>query len=198
MNILKRWDINVDDLTKIIDDNPSLRGMLLGYVAAFRVHSFLVQNPHVTELRKDDDHDRRHKGDRTLIYKGTEFRIEIKSLQTNLVRTLDDGTLKGQVQCDASDRRNVVLPSGKTVNTTCLVIDEFDILAVNLFQFRGKWEFAFALNKDLPRTQSDKYTKSQRCYLLKTLIPISWPLQPPFVSDPFTLMDKLILERGCS
>jgi len=32
-SILQRWSITADELTAAIDANPSLRGMLLGYVA---------------------------------------------------------------------------------------------------------------------------------------------------------------------
>ncbi len=60
-------------------------------------------------------------------------------------------------QCDASDKRLVKLPSGQEIETTCLVVGGFDLLAVNIFQFANQWKFAFAKNADLPRTTSRKY-----------------------------------------
>ena len=33
MTILDEWEITAEELTEPLDENPSLRGMLLGYVA---------------------------------------------------------------------------------------------------------------------------------------------------------------------
>jgi hypothetical protein len=78
------------------------------------------------------------------------------------------------------------------------VVGEFDILAINLFQFREQWDFAFILNRDLPRSNYKKYTEEQRKYLLATLVPVTWPIQEPFTLNPFDLMDKLIEEQTIS
>ncbi len=101
----------------------------------------------------------------------------------------------GAVQCDASDKRRVILPDGTQMETTLLVIGEFDILAAGLFAFREEWDFGFALNSDLPRSTHKGYTPEARRYLLKSLVPVTWPLRPPFVRDPFSLLDRLVRER---
>ena len=81
------------------------------------------------------------------------------------------------------------------VLTTCLLKGEFDILAAGLFGFRGHWDFGFALNRDLPTTTHKDYPAAIRDKLLKSLIPVTWPLQAPFVSDPFQLLDLLVSEQ---
>jgi hypothetical protein len=43
--------------------------------------------------------------------------------------------------------------------TTNLVVGGFDLLAINLFEFGAEWRFAFAKNRDLPRSTFRKYTK---------------------------------------
>ena len=192
--ILARWSLTAQDLTKIIDDNPSLRGFLFGYVGEFKLRHYLSSDPRVTDLRKYDDHDRTNKNDLCVTYRGHQFTFEVKSLQSLSVKLRDEQYV-GVFQCDASDRREVQLPNGERVNTTNLVVDEFDIVAVNLFQFRKEWAFGFAHNRNLPRTTSKKYPLEQRQYLLKSSIGITWPLQEPFVSDPFTLLDQLLQER---
>jgi hypothetical protein len=106
-----------------------------------------------------------------------------------------DAQFRGNVQCDASDNREITLPNGHRVKTTNLKVGEFDILAMGLFAFREQWDFGFMLNRDLPRTESKKYSPDDRPYLLKTLIPVSWPLPSVCVSDPFTLLDRLVEER---
>jgi hypothetical protein len=193
-NILERWEISVDELTQIVDENPSLRGFMIGYVSEFKVKQMFFTDPRLTETRKYDDHDRTKKGDLSFFYKGVEIRVESKSLQSTMVKH-QNGIWKGTFQCDASDRRKVTLPNGNTVETTCLLVGEFDLVAVNLFAFGDQWRFAFAKNGDLPRTTYKKYKEEDRQYLLSSSMKITWPLQPPFVEDPFILLDEIVKEK---
>jgi len=189
--ILERWEITASELTEVVDANPSLRGIMLGYLAEVKLREMWFARPEVAKSYKYDDHDRRKKGDLVIVYKGRKFVIEAKSLQTNTVKN-KAGVWCGKVQCDASDRRSVELPNGKNIETTCLLVGQFDLLAVNLFAFENKWRFIFAKNSDLPRSRYRKYTKSQKEYLLATLIDVTWPPRPPFRDEPFTLLDELL------
>lgn len=194
--ILDRWTITADELTVAIDENPSLRGMLLGYVAEYKLRTmWFAGRAEVTHYVKHDDHNRKKKGDLVVTYKGQTFTVESKSLQTNSVRTVGDIKV-GTAQCDASDKRTLTFPDGTTLATTCLLAGEFDILAVNLFAFGHDWRFAFAKNRDLPRSTHKKYTPEQRSQLLASLVPVTWPPRPPFRDEPYTLMDELITHRG--
>lgn len=226
-SILTEWGISERYLSDVVNDNPSVKGMIVGYVAERKLRDLLGNDSRISGLRKDDDHDRTKKGDVAFTYRGQEFKVESKALQAtkmfvydsetdkwqkniyrrngqntrnplyDIVRGRDiaNSSYRGEVQCDASDRREVVLPNGMRVNTTNLVVDEFDLLAAGLFAFRNRWDFAFCLNRDLPRTQSIKYPDATHQFLLKTLVPVSWPIVSPFVSDPFILLDKLVAER---
>ena len=124
-------------------------------------------------------------------YKSRPFKVECKSLQTNSIRRVGE-MFTGKAQCDASDRRTVTFGDGTTLDTTCLLVGEFDLLAVNLFAFEDKWRFIFAKNADLPRSRFKGYTEEQRSQLLASLVPVSWPPQPPFRDDPFGLMDEML------
>lgn len=192
--ILDRWELTHEEFTHLIDTNPSLRGVTLGYIAEHKFHQMFLNNPLITHARKEDDHNRKRKGDRTFDYKGHSFIVEVKSLQTNLVKRFGD-TRQGKSQVDASDRRKVTFKDGSVLETTCLLRGEFDILAVNCYAFDNYWRFAFALNRDLPKNTFRKYTPAQQDALLPTLIPVTWPLQAPFVADPFVLLDRLVWER---
>jgi hypothetical protein len=75
-----------------------------------------------------------------------------------------------------------------------LVVGQFDLVAVNLFDFGEQWRFAFAKNVDLPRSPSKTYTPEQRKYLLQTTPKITWPLQAPFRDEPFSLLDEMLSE----
>lgn len=227
-SILAEWGISEKYLSDVVNDNPSVKGMIVGYIAERKLRDLLGSDSRVSGLRKDDDHDRTKKGDVAFTYKGHEFKVESKALQTtkmfvydehardwikNIVRRagkntenpayhtvrsrdVDGSKYRGEVQCDASDKRQVTLPNGLSVSTTSLVVGEFDILAAGLFAFRGQWDFAFCLNSDLPRTSSPKYPEEAHPYLLKTAVPVSWPIERPFVHDPFILLDKLVAKKG--
>jgi len=134
-SILKRWDTTVEELTQVVDQNPSLRGMILGYLAELKLEKLWLRHEEISDVSKHDDHDRKKKGDRVVIYKGKEFIFESKSLQTNTIRRTEEGWV-GKAQVDASDRREVLLPDGTGVNTTCLLRNEFHILAVRAVYVR--------------------------------------------------------------
>ena len=170
MNILEYWSISVDEISKAILENGSLRGMVFGYVAEIKLRKLLASHADVTSHTKDDDHDRSKKGDLRITYKGHEFKIESKSLQTARNKTLEDGTYAGYSQVDASDRRTVTLPDDSQLQTTNLLVGEFDILSVNCFTFCNQWNFAFARNHDLPRSTFRKYSEVQREHLLATTL----------------------------
>lgn len=235
--ILDMFGVSLEYLTEVVVANPSLRGIIIGYVAERKLWDWFASDGRVTSIRKDDDHDRDSKGDLVVTYKGFDFRIEVKSLQTNSIRIFDtdagewvkkvvqeaagkpldakkrqrrkwiesedfkvlwrkgpdDAQYQGGVQCYASDRREIMV-AGQMVNTTNLLIGEFDILATGLFAFREKWDFGFILNRDLPRSTSGKYPEAIRQQLIKTMIPVAWPLADNFVADPFILLDKLVVE----
>lgn len=195
MGVLERWKVTPEELNEIIAASPSLRGFLFGYVSEYKLKKMWFSDPRISKLIKYNNHDREKKGDLSFEYKGFEMRVESKSLQTHSIRKLDGESI-GKFQCDASDRREVTLPSGEKLETTCLVVGDFDLVAVNLFEFEQEWRFAFAKNADLPRSRYSKYTPEQRQYLLATLIEVSWPPKPPFYAEPYRLLDEIVLEKS--
>ena len=192
--ILDRWDVTPEEFTELVEKNPSLRGMILGYLAELKLEKLWLSGDDVSEVIKYDDHDRKKKGDRVIRYKGREFIFESKSLQSAMIEKTEEGWM-GKAQVDASDRREVVLPDNSRVTTTCLLKGEFDILAVNIFAFEEKWRFVLAKDSDLPTSSYRKYTPYQRQHLLATLVTVHWPPKPPFSDEPFTLMNEIIQER---
>lgn len=195
MDVLKLWKLSSKELNEIISANPSLRGFMFGYVSEYKLKKLWLSDARISNLVKYDNHDRARKGDFSFTYKGVQISVEVKSLQSHSIRKTDDGYV-GKFQCDASDRRQVVLPNRQKIETTCLVVGEFDLLAVNLFEFEKQWRFAFAKNKDLPRTRASKYTPNQQKHLFATLMEITCPLKPPFHSEPFELLDEIALEKA--
>lgn len=201
MGFLEDWDLTYDEINELLTDNPSLRSFVMGYAAEVKCRRMYFEGDRrISDLIKYDDHDRLKKGDIAFRYRRESFTVEVKSLQSNSLRPRRDGQIRANFQCDASDRREVTFKDGSTVNTTCLLVGEFDLLAVNLHAFYGEWTFAFAKNEDLPRVSglrgaAKNYTQYQRDNLLATLMPMNNPPTDPYVDDPFILLDELIEER---
>ena len=150
----------------------------------------------IGSMKKFDDHDRKRKGDLHIIYHHRVFSVESKSLQTSQTKFDTENQIwSGKAQVDASDSRIVTLPSGRTLKTTLLKRGEFDILAVNCYEFNKSWQFQFARNRDLPFSSYKKYTPEEQSALISSLITVTWPPQPPFYSDLRLLLDEM-LEAG--
>lgn len=194
IDILGDWGITADELAEIVTENPSMRGLMFGFVAEYKLKKEWLLKSGITNIVRPRSHDRKQKCDFTFDYRGINVRLEVKSLDTPKVK-LRDGIYTGTFQCNASDTTRVTLPNGRKVTTNCLVVDGFDVLAVCLFAFGKTWRFGFARNKDLPRTTWHGYTASQQKYLLKSAMPISWPLQSPYAADLFAVLDSLVAER---
>lgn len=200
IDFFDRWNATQEEFNRILTRNPSLTGMIHGYLAEEKLKEMWFDgHPEITDLHSPDDHDRDKKADWIFDYKGETIYCEVKSLQSNFVEEVvsPDGETKwdGKFQCDASDRRPVTLPTGEQLETTCLVVDEFDLLAVNLFEFGHEWRFAFAKNEDLPRTPWHGYDEDVRQHLIKGTMNITHPLEEPFHDEPWGLLEETIAER---
>lgn len=189
--------VRPEDLVQSIKRAPSLRGMILGYIAEEMFEKYVPQKYGFISsehIEKHNDHDRNfNKSDRTIAAHGRLYRIQLKSVQTNSIkRNLSTGRLQADVQNDASDSRFIRLPSGNSVVTTCYARGDYDVLAVPLFPFTGIWNFAYKRNIDCRATTSNKYTTADAMYLLATTEIISWPLSDDWSSDLSSLLDDKI------
>jgi hypothetical protein len=182
-----RWT-DSEIILEVLENAPSVRGMVYGNLAEVQLSRWLVANglPLESQLR-DDDH-AKTKSDRTILHRGRRYTIQVKSMQTNSIKQDSPGRFRAGIQCDGSDRRRVTLPNGHEVETTNYVAGEFMVLATPLHPFTGQWDFAFRLNSTLERTTSTKYAPEDRRYLLKTMVPISWPLEAPWTKELFALL----------
>lgn len=194
MGIAEDWGLGADELNEILATRPSLRGMLMGFLAEYRLARMFFTDARIHGLKRYDDHDRTRPGDFGFTYQGVTITLSVKSLQSHSVRRTNGG-YEGTAQVDASDKRPVILPNRQRLDTTCLVVGGFDLLAVNIFEFGYEWRFAFAKNAELPRSSYAKHSSTQRKYLLATSVKLTWPLQPPFRDEPFTLLDEIVRTR---
>ena len=188
--------IEPKELINAIKRAPSLRGMILGYIAEemFEQHLPMTYPGILAEhIQKHDEHKRdKNKSDRTIHYQGNFCRIQLKSIQTNSIcRDITSGKLRAIVQNDGSDARKILLPNGSKIITTCYLRGEYDVLAVPLFPFVGKWEYAYKLNTDCRASESPKYLPKDAKHLLATTEPITWPLSQNWHTNLLQVMGKL-------
>ena len=173
------------DLVYAIKRAPSLRGMMLGYIAEEMFMKFLRTSSEVSDIRQHDDHDRSmNKADVDFLIEGRRVSVQLKSIQTNSIcfRT-DLSMLQAGVQNDGSDKREVILEGGEVVLTTNYRVGDYDVLAVPLFPFTGGWDFAYKLNRSCRRTTSKKYTANQQRQLLSTMEEVTYPLTDHWSTD---------------
>lgn len=204
MGFLEDWDLSFDEINELLTDNPSLRSFVMGYAAEVKCRTMYFRgHPGVTGLYKPDDHDRTEKGDLIVTYRGQRFAVEVKSIQTVSMRPRKrSGSVEPYYQCDASDRRTVRFSDGSSVETTALLVGEFDVVAVNIHAFTGTWDFVFAKNGDLPtmegatRGAARDYTAHQQRNLIRTTIGVGLEPGAPYTRDPFALFDQIIEERA--
>jgi hypothetical protein len=189
--------VSPEDLVMSIKRAPSLRGMILGYIAEEMFEKYVPQKYgfiNSEDIKAHDDHDRRfNKSDRTIHFNNRLYRVQLKSIQTNsITRNLETGLLQANVQNDASDSRLIKLPNDNSVTTTCYARGDYDILAVPLFPFLGEWVYAYKRNIDCRPTTSKKYTAEDSKYLLSTTEIITWPLTDEWHIDLSDLLDAKI------
>lgn len=205
MGFLETWELSYDDINEVTTDNPSLQSFIIGYAAEVKCRKLYFDNQRdIRGVYKPDDHNRMEKGDWVLNYKGHPLSVEVKSLQGASLRPRRNGQIIPTFQCDASDSRTVTFKDGSSVQTTSLLVGEFDVLAVNLRALTGQWDFVFCKNEDLPRVDGTRgRAKFYTQYQLDNLIRSSMPLHltrdhraiAPWRDEPYSLFDEIVYER---
>ncbi len=107
---------------------------MFGFVAEYKLKKLWLERPEIENLVRPRSHDRKQKCDFRFDYKGMDVRVEVKCLDTPKVKEVPGG-YKGTFQCNASDKRPTLLLSGEMVNTNCLAVRGFDLLAVCIYSF---------------------------------------------------------------
>jgi len=193
------WGLSVEEFNEILNDNENSYSGMFGYIAEVRLREqFFEGHEHVSNLGSPRDHDRNEKGDIVFDYKGKDIRIEVKSLNSqeddiDIEYDMNGNPVyKGTVQVMASDRREITFEDGTSVESSLLEIGEFDILAVNMFEYFEDWEFMFIKNEDLP--QSSTHNRLLKSNPNATYPPDRSPL--PYSEDPFELIEETISSEG--
>ena len=190
-SILDRLSVTPEEFMAVIEEHPGLQGLLIKYLVEEKFKKIHLSDKNISRVTKHDNYNNKKKGDLAVVYKDVEFIICLKALQPNKVQETTQGWV-GKVPFDSKERREVLLPNGRRVKTTCFLKSEFDIIATGFFTFENTLRFVFAKSSDLPSSNYHNYTKPQRRFLLPTSITVSWPPKPPFTEDLISLMDDIV------
>jgi hypothetical protein len=201
------WRLDPEEFNRIIDDNSNALSAIFGYVAEERMREmYLEDDPAIEDIRTPDDQDESDKGDWAFTYKGEPMKIEVKSLQSRTVpdvdenqTTLTEGDRKIEVGFHlkgSSDPRDIE-HDGETYSTVLMDVEnsDIDIIAVNLYEVKDEWDFAFVRVTDLPRSKGN-YPEGLRQKLSKSQPKFEIPVEDPYTDDLSALMDEVLQERN--
>jgi len=182
-SILSGFTMN--DIQEMIDENPSLRGFLQGYLAERALKTQILGIPGVTSVTKIQDRDS-DKGDFRVVYKGVPLSIESKSIVTSSVKEdVLSQNWQGTVAVKNTDKREVTVEGVGTIQTTKLYRGQFDILAICCFAVSGEWDFVFIENRFIPGAEESND-------LLKTKFTVNPSTTPCLTHDLVKLMEKTL------
>lgn len=168
-------------LSSILNNNPSARGFLQGYIAEEYLMTYLRNLPGISDVSKiPDRHSKR--GDIAFNYESRHYTVEVKSLKSNSRKEeFLDGGFSGVVGVKKTD----VAWSKAGVKGTChLSPGEFDILAISTYNVTGNWGFYFLASEFIPRTEGDPSK-------IKTSFRVNALTTPCLYQDIFKVIEKV-------
>lgn len=136
-----------ETLIKVMNENPSCRGVMFGYVAEAKLKEQLDTIPEIRSVTKIPDHSP-VKGDFLVVFEDdSSCTIEVKMIRSaNFECDPVNGGIGGKVGVKSSDAK--LLP-GTNTRTSTMKYGAFDILAV-AFMEGGIWKFRFMKEKWIP------------------------------------------------
>ncbi len=79
-DLLTTWGITAEELSEIVSENPSMRGLMFGFVAEYKLKKEWLLRPEIENLVRPRSHDRTQKYDFGFDYRGMAVRAEVKFL----------------------------------------------------------------------------------------------------------------------
>jgi hypothetical protein len=193
MKTLSSWDTTENEIAKLMDENSSLRGIVLGYVAEEKLKKIIESRTEVSSNHKPHDQNKSIRCDRIIVYKNTQFLIEVKSILTGSVK-IDMNSHSGTAKTNYADKKELVFEDGSSCITSLAMRREFDILAINCYPMTGKWDFLFVPNQAIPSTDSNEYTEFQKSQLFTRTIDVCFPPKNNLhFANIFDLMDEMLI-----
>ena len=173
---------SISDIEGLVEENPSLRGYLQGYLAELRLREKLLSCPGVSSVIKIPDSSA-VKGDFYVEYLGYNLKVEAKSFRSNSAKydTLSE-SWSASVQCKNPGSRLLNVTGRGLVKAVCIEERRFDILAICTYPVTGQWGFLFCPEFLLPRADN-------KPGYLQSSFKIDMLNTPGVYSDPVSAFD---------
>lgn len=152
-------NLNVAQLTELLEENPSLRGMCVGYAIEYHVRSQLLQDPLVNSVLKMSDHSRESKFDFLVDTAVGDVRVEVKMLQNN-----------GAIRMSKSYSGSTDCAEAGSIATFDILKSNLDVLAVSN-PLTGRTYFV--RSEDLPDSMARTVPDAVKHLFCKTRFNIS-------------------------
>lgn len=134
--LAKEFDLSPDEILSLIQGAPRLKMAVRGWVAESHLEAVLEKEPSIADLKRLEIDGQPDFALR--LVDGRELKLECKNV---LRRRMADGTIRVDFQKTRASKSN---PCSRYYRR-----DEFQVLAACLHPATEKWEFRYALTKDL-------------------------------------------------
>ena len=172
----------LEDLQLLVNENPSLRGYIQGYLGELMLRRLLLH--HGLEVTKIKDHSV-DKGDFLVQGLDAPVTIEVKSLSSGSRRQLPlDESWEARVLCKNTDKRVHDVPGLGEVHSCHVPKGVFDILAICTYPITGTWDFLFIESRFLPEAEGLPG-------LIKTTFMIDSKATPGLYSTPLPVIESV-------
>lgn len=81
-DLLTTWGITAEELSEIVAENPSMRGLMFGFVAEYKLKKMWLLRRRIKNLVRPRSHDRKQKCDFRFDYRGVDVTVEVKCLDS--------------------------------------------------------------------------------------------------------------------
>ncbi len=73
-----QWGLTAKELSEIVAENPSMRGLMFGFVAEYKLKKDWLLRTGITNLERPRSHDRKQKCDFRFDYRGINVKVEVQ------------------------------------------------------------------------------------------------------------------------
>lgn len=205
--LAQKFQVSEDEfkhmIARVFSNNLSALAFFEGYGSEYILEKIIKNTPSITAHYKPGDNNTEIKGDVVVTYKDVDLRIEAKSIKrrTNSISrkpqkivNLEEEYWIGFFQTRASRNRKLVFSDGSVAHTYNCLRNQYDIIAVNVFQLSGKQEFMYCLEENLPSTEycatKTNLTPLQCVETLRGEVSVRWPPVAPWTSSLEEILEQ--------
>ena len=205
-DLAQKFELSEDEfkhmIAHVFSNNISALAFFEGYSSEYILEKLVLDTPHVSGCYKPGDNNTHEKGDLVASYKEVPVSIEVKNVRRRgsstqrkpkLVTNLEEQYWVGHFCTRAGRSRIVTFSDGSKSHSYNCVRGQYDVIAVNVYQFTGRQQFMYCLEKDLPSTKHTPKTHLSPLQCHETLQPevtVRWPPVAPWTDSLEEILER--------